>query len=125
MFLYIHLLIIRVFNRHIVEDATAVLMAGGVALALFYVGQRFFGLFSYPGLAPEEVDRIAKEYDTRFKILSRVQGGNYFRGVYEGNGHLYYYRYTPGRDFSIYPLVDEFYTTRRNLLGSNPKLVYP
>jgi len=99
--------------------------AAGVAAIGLYIMHKYFGFLEYPGLAPADVDKVAAEYDKRFKIVTRaVQDDGLIRGVYDMGGVLYYYRYKPGYDYFIYPLIAERYTTDRTLID-NVKLVYP
>ena len=111
-------------NNHIIDTALGVVLGAGIIGAVLFIANKFFGTFAYPGLSPQELDRVYRELDRRFKIVSRVNGPNYSRGIYDAGGSLYYYYYTYGQDLVLYPLVFERYTTDSSLLG-NPKLTYP
>ncbi len=97
----------------------------GVAAVALWIAHRYFGLLSYPGLSSQDVDKVAAEYDKRFKIVTRAQQEDgLIRGIYDMGGVLYYYRYMPGKDYFIYPVLAERYTTDPSFID-NVKMLYP
>lgn len=111
------------FNR-ILENTTSILLAGGVVLGGLWVFQKVFGFLEYPGISPRDVDNVAREIDKRFKIVTRAREGNTLRGIYDMGGTLYYYRYDPGQNYMIYPMLYERFTTEQTLFN-NVQMVYP
>lgn len=109
----------------------ALSLAGGVLLSVGLIGlaalvaNRLFGFFSYPALSPGQVDAVAKEYDRRFRIVTRACDATHCRGIYDMGGSLYYYSWHFGKSYEIYPVVYERYTTESILLGDKPSLTYP
>jgi hypothetical protein len=84
-----------------------------------------FGQFEYAGLSSGDIDKVAKLYDKRFKIVTRVlQDDGIYRGIYDMGGSLYYYRYRPGTEYTIYPLIVERYTSERTLMDNTKLLNY-
>jgi hypothetical protein len=112
----------------------ALALVGAGALA-FYVMQHF--VFSYRGLSSEQVRKVYDELDSRYAILSRVQGrtwdgGMFYRGIYtskDGSGYPLYYRFEehPGGDTSLdlYPLIMEKWTTGADFLGQTGRAIFP
>jgi len=108
----------------IVNMASSLVLAGGVGILGFFLMQKVFGFLQYPGINPADVDKVAQEIDSRFKIVTRALENDTYRGIYDMGGSLYYYRYKPHVDYTIYPLIYETYTTDRALFN-NVKMVYP
>lgn len=111
------------FNR-IFENTLSILLAGGVVAIGFVILQKITGFLQYPGITSMDVDRVAKEIDSRFKIVTRALENETYRGIYDMGGVLYYYRYNPGKDFMIYPMIYEQFTTEPALFN-NTKMLYP
>jgi hypothetical protein len=111
-------------TNNIIDTALGVVLGAGIIGAALFIANKYFGLFAYPGLSPKELEKVYGELNRRYKIVSRVNGSDYSRGIYDVGGSLYYYYYTYGQDLVLYPLVFERYTTDTSLLG-NPKLTYP
>lgn len=124
------------FSKGTKDTALGIIVGVGiigiVGFLIFRLIQRNTGFFSYAGLTPNDIDYTAKELDSRCKILSRVQKGNKFRGIYlgskDGSGACsmpLYYHYTPGKEYEIYPLLwNELWTTNKDLLGLTGRMVY-
>lgn len=108
----------------------ALSLAGGVLLSIGLLGlgalvaNRLFGFFSYPALSPGQVDAVAKEYDRRFRIVTRACDATHCRGIYDLGGSLLYYNWEFGRSYTIYPVLFERYSTDISF-GDKPPLVYP
>lgn len=98
--------------------------AVGVAAIAALIAQKVFGFLAYPGIFPVDVDRVAKEIDKRFKIVTRAKEGDTYRGIYDMGGTLYYYRYNPGKDFMFYPMLYEVFTTEPSVFN-NVTMLYP
>lgn len=110
--------------NHIIEEALGILLAGGVSLAIFLILNRAFGVYSYPQLTPTQVEKVAKEYDSRFRIVTRACDSKHCRGIYDMGGSLYYYSYEFGKSYTIYPVLYERYSTDISF-GDKPPLTYP
>jgi hypothetical protein len=111
------------FNR-IIENTLSILLAGGVVAIGFFLLQKITGFLQYPGISPAQVDKVAAEIDSRFKIVTRALENETYRGIYDMGGVLYYYRYNPGKDFMIYPMLYEQFTTEPALMN-NVTMLYP
>lgn len=111
------------FNR-IFENTLSILLAGGLAIVGFFAAQKIFGLLEYPGISPQQVDSVAKEIDSRFKIVTRALENDTWRGIYDMGGSLYYYRYKPGFEYILYPLIYERFTSESSLIN-NVEMAYP
>jgi hypothetical protein len=108
----------------ILNTSLGVLLAAGVGALALLVANRLFGVFSYPSLTPDQVDKVAKEYDRRYRIVSRACDSTHCRGIYDMGGSLYYYSWEFGKSYTTYPLLFERYSTDFSL-GDKPPLVYP
>lgn len=108
----------------ILNTALGMLLSLGIAGAAFLIANRVLGIFAYPQLSPEQVDRVAKEYDRRFRIVTRACDATHCRGIYDAGGVLYYYNWEFGKSYTTYPLLFERYSTDISL-GDKPPLVYP
>ena len=95
------------------------------AYAVFKILQEYFGLFAYPSLNPEQVNRVAQEYYKRFKVVTSACDSTHCRGVLDTGGALYYYNFQFGRSYEIYPMLMEKYLTTKPIFGDAPALVYP
>ena len=112
-------------------DLKAVLeIAGGVLLSVALIGgaalvaNRLLGIFAYPALSPSQVDAVAREYDRRYRIVSRACDATHCRGIYDLGGSLLYYNWEFGKSYTIYPVLFERYSTDISF-GDRPSLVYP
>ena len=108
----------------ILNNAAGVLLAGGAALTAFLVAHHLFGILAYPALSPSQVDKVAKRYDSRYKIVTRACDATHCRGIYDMGGVLYYYKYEFGKSYTIFPMFYERYSTDISL-GDKPPLVIP
>ena len=97
-------------------------IAGAVALGIFLIANRFFGLFNYASLGPTEVDKVARTYLKH--VVTKADGGDYSRGVINAGGTLYYFKWHYGQSFEIFPLIYERYSSDTDLLGA-PRLTLP
>ena len=110
------------FTQGPLSTALGIGIAGGVALGLFLVANRYFGLFNYARLTPTQVDKVAMKYQNN--TVTRADGANYSRGVVNAGGSLYYFNHQFGKSFEIFPLIWERYSTDQDLLGA-PLLKLP
>lgn len=108
----------------ILNTALGVLLAGGLAGIAFLIANRLLGIYAYPALSADQVDKVAKQYDTRFRIVTRACDSTHCRGIYDMGGSLYYYNWEFGKSYTTYPLLFERYSTDISL-GDKPPLVYP
>ena len=108
----------------LLEMSLGLLLAGGLSLGLFLIANRLFGIYSYPSLSPDQVDKVAKQYDSRFRIVTRACDATHCRGIYDMGGSLYYYSWEKGKSYTIYPLLFERYSTDISF-GDKPPLTYP
>jgi hypothetical protein len=118
---------IKVSIEQILNNLITVGIIGAASYLAYKLAQDHLGFFSYPGLESAQVEKVANQYFKMNKMVSKACTEDFCRGVLstgEG-GMLYYFYHSPGKSFSIYPLVTEQYTIAKNSLGENPKLVYP
>jgi len=108
----------------ILETAIGALLAMGIAGIGFLLANRVFGIYAYPQLTSVQVDKVAKEYDSRFRIVTRACDSTHCRGIYDVGGSLIYYNWEFGKSYTIYPLLYERYSTDFSL-GDTPALVFP
>lgn len=108
----------------IINTALGLLLAGGIGVALFLIANRLFGVYAYPSLSPEQVDKIASLYENRFRIVTRACDSTHCRGIYDVGGSLYYYSYEFGKSYTIYPVIYERYSTDISF-GDKPPLTFP
>lgn len=108
----------------ICNTALGILLALGIAGGAFLLANRVFGIYAYPHLSPEQIDKVAKEYDRRYKIVTRACDATHCRGIYDTGGSLVYYSWEFGKSYTTYPLLFERYSTDFSL-GDKPPLVYP
>jgi len=98
-------------------------IAGGLALGLFLIANRFFGLFNYASLGPAEVDKVARKF-LGGNVVTKADGPDYSRGIINTGGVLYYFKWYYGRSFEFFPTPYERYSGDTDLLGA-PHLVLP
>lgn len=119
-------------NKNIIDTALGIVLGvsalGALGFAAFTLIQSNAGIFSYAGLAPQQIDKVAATLRQRCKMLSSVKQGSKYRGIYLGGecGFPLYYHYEPGVNFSIYPLLwNELWTTNKDMLNLTGTPVYP
>lgn len=108
----------------ILNTALGVLLSVGLLGVGFLIANRLLGIYAYPSLSPAQVDKVAKEYDRRFRIVTRACDATHCRGIYDVGGSLIYYNWEFGKSYTIYPLLFERYSTDISL-GDKPPLTYP
>lgn len=108
----------------ILNTAIGLLLGGSVIALGLLIANRILGVYAYPSLSPDQVDKVAKEYDHRFRIVSRACDATHCRGIYDMGGSLYYYSWEFGKSYTIYPVLYERYSTDFSL-GDKPSLTYP
>jgi hypothetical protein len=115
---------VKLDAENIIQTALGVILGISVVGVVALIAHRFLGVFSYPGIGAEGVNKVAEEYDKRFKIVTRAHDGNATRGVYDMGGSLYYYKYIPDVSYEIYPLIIENYSAGPALMN-NTRLALP
>jgi len=108
----------------IINTSLGVLLGAGVGVLALIVANRLFGVFAYPSLSPDQVDKVAKQYDSRFRTVTRACDSTHCRGIYDMGGSLYYYNWEKGSSYTIFPMMYERYSTDFSL-GDKPPLVFP
>ena len=92
----------------------------------FFIVQRYFSIFSYLGMKPEDVTRVKASIESQcVPISTAVRDGfggvTKYRGVYMCNGFPMYYHYDVGNDsadYSIYPILwQELWSSKRDWSG--------
>ena len=116
------------FNN-VMEVSLGVGLVAGLGIAAFYLGQRYFSLFSYQDMNRDQVMQLYKGVEQRLPILSRACGRSIFdqdvefcRGIYlTPEGNVLYYRLDDDiknnkASFSLYSIPSERWTTEKELI---------
>ena len=115
---------IKLNIKAVLETAVGVVVGVGLLGVGALIANRLFGIYAYPHLTSQQVDTIAKQYDSRFRIVTRACDSTHCRGIYDMGGSLYYYSWEKGKSYTIYPLFYERYSTDISF-GDKPPLVFP
>ena len=84
-----------IITNQALGTALGVSIAGVIALGLFLIANRFFGIFNYASLSPAQVDKVAQKYLSR-DVITKADGPNYSRGIISFGGTLYYFKHMFG-----------------------------
>lgn len=120
---------LKINLSNVAETSLAIGLVAVVGIAAFYVGQRYFSLFSYQNMSREQVMDVYNAVEERLPILSRACGRaiydpdiEFCRGIYlTPQGNVLYYRLEDDikknkASFSLYSIPAERWTSTPELI---------
>src|SRR5688500_10673840 len=106
------------------NTSVGVVLGAGVGVLAMIVANRLFGVLAYPSLYHDQMDKVAKQSDSRFRIVTQTCDSTHCRCIYDMGGSLYYYNWEKGSSYTIFPIMYDIYSTDFSL-EDKPPLVFP
>jgi len=109
------------------QITVGILGAVGIMGVAFFIMQRYLSVFSYLGMNPADVDRVRASFESKCEPISYACRKGFWdrnstncRGIYLCGGIPWYWHHdksSSGSDYSIYPVINELWSSRRDWSG--------